>query len=120
MDVENFRDICLDLPGTSESFPFDDVTLVFKVQGKMFALVSLDTGNSANLKCDPGQALEYRSQFMAVQPGYHMNKTHWNTVQFNEDVSDDMLRQMILDSYRLVVAKLPLKVRQQIPGYARG
>jgi predicted DNA-binding protein (MmcQ/YjbR family) len=120
MDVEVFREICLDLPGTSESFPFDDVTLVFKVHVKMFALVSLDTGDSANLKCDPEQALYYRSQYMAVQPGYHMNKTHWNTVQFNEDVPDDLLREMISDSYRLVVNKLPLKIRQQILGYARG
>lgn len=114
MDVEFFRDICLELPHSSEEFPFDEVTLVFKVKGKMFAAIGLDKPDSVNLKCDPEKAIEYRASYLAVQPGYHMNKMHWNTVFFNEDVSDELIRAMVKDSYDLVVAKLPLRIRKEM------
>lgn len=82
--------------------------------GKMFALCGIEDFRSANLKCDPEQAVEYREQYMAVQPGYHMNKTHWNTVMVNEDVSDELLLQMTKDSYDLVAKTLTKALKQEL------
>jgi predicted DNA-binding protein (MmcQ/YjbR family) len=97
--------------GVEETFPFGPDTLVFKVMGKMFALISLSNPNSVNLKCIPEKAIEYRTNFNAVIPAFHMNKSHWNTVLFNEDVSDHLIIEMVNDSYNLVVAKLPKKLK---------
>lgn len=102
-------------PGVSEGFPFDQRTLVFKVHGKMFALVDVDTFDSVNLKCDPEKAIEYREQYHAIQPGYHMNKKHWNTVLLNNDVSDRFLLELIDHSFELVYQSLPKKVRDENP-----
>lgn len=101
----------MDLPGVEESFPFDEVVLVFKVGGKMFALADVDYFESINLKCDPEKAIELREQFPAVQPGYHMNKSHWNTIVMDGSVPDALVREWILDSYDLIVASLPKKKR---------
>ncbi|MFK7757992.1 MAG: MmcQ/YjbR family DNA-binding protein [Flavobacteriales bacterium] len=114
MHIETYRTYCLSLPGTSEGTPFGPQTLVFKVMGKMFALCGIEDFRSANLKCDPEQAVEYREQYMAVQPGYHMNKTHWNTVMVNEDVSDELLLQMTKDSYDLVAKTLTKALKQEL------
>ena len=111
MNIEDIREYCLALKGTTESFPFDDVTLVFKVGGKMYALVSLDGDLSINLKCDPEKAIELREQYEAVTPGYHMNKTHWNSIFVDGTISDKLIQQWIFDSYTLVKASLPKKVR---------
>jgi len=117
MDIEIVREYCLDKPGVTESFPFDEVTLVFKVLNKMFALVNLDRDLSINLKCDPEKALELREHYPAVSPGYHMNKRLWNTVLLDGSLDNDLVKSWIDDSYNLVVAKLPKKERENLMGY---
>lgn len=107
MDIETFRTYCLSKNGVTEEFPFDEVTLVFKVMGKMFALTNLTWDTfKVNLKCDPELAIEYRERYESVQAGYHMNKKHWNTIDFEGDVEDRLLLSMIDHSYSLVVLKL--------------
>lgn len=107
MDIETFRDYCLSKKGTTESFPFDEVTLVFKVMNKMFALTGLDNEiATANLKCDPERAIELREEYGDIQPGYHMSKKHWNTVTLEGELTDGMIIELIDHSYNLVVAKL--------------
>ncbi|MEO0403793.1 MAG: MmcQ/YjbR family DNA-binding protein, partial [Bacteroidota bacterium] len=95
MNIEEFREYCIRKPATTEETPFGPDTLVFKVEGKMFALSGMDQFKSINLKCDPEKALEFRELYEAVSPGYHMNKKHWNTVEVNKDVSDELIKQMI-------------------------
>lgn len=114
MDVEVFREFCLLKPHATEDLPFDEVTLCFKVAGKIFAILSLDTGDSVNLKCYPEYALELREKYSAVIPGFHMNKKHWNTIMFNEDVDDAMIFHLVNHSYEKVVSKLPLKIRNTL------
>jgi predicted DNA-binding protein (MmcQ/YjbR family) len=112
MNVEALREYCLQKPHTTESFPFDEVTLVFKVHGKIFALVGLEWENTAiNLKCDPEKAIALREEFPeSVIPGYHSNKKHWNTV-YTQDVPPNRLLSWIDHSYDLVFSKLPKGVR---------
>ena len=108
MDIESIREYCLSLNGCTESFPFDDVSLVFKVAGKMFALLPLDAETpSISLKCDPQYALELRERYTEVEPGYHFNKKHWNTVYLSDRIPDTELRTWIEHSYRCVIQKLP-------------
>lgn len=112
MNVESFQSYCLSKPDVSEEFPFGDETLVYKVAGKVFALGALDaTPLRINLKCDPEFALQLREEYDAVQPGYHMNKKHWNTIIADGSVKDSMLCQWIDHSYDLVVASLPKNKR---------
>lgn len=115
MFLDDLRNHCIEKPGVSEGFPFDKSTLVFKVFGKMFALVDVDEFESINLKCNPEKAIELRESYQGIQPGYHMNKSHWNTVYLNEDVSDQLLVELIDHSYELVYASLPKKVRNENP-----
>ena len=105
---------CLSKKGVTEELPFGPDVLVFKVMGKMFALTDVDEFESVNLKCDPEKAIELREQYEFVQPGYHMNKAHWNTVEMNWDVDDQLVKSWIDDSYDLVVQKLPRKLRQEM------
>lgn len=115
MDIEAFRQYCLNKKGVEETFPFDEVTLVFKVMGKMFALTGLDSASfTVNLKCDPVWAVELREQYPEIQPGWHMNKTHWNTVDFEGSLSHPLLCELIDHSYDLVLKSLPKKVREQL------
>lgn len=114
MNIEEFRDYCIQKKGVTEEFPFDQVTLVFKVMGKMFALTSLEGELSFNLKCDPERAIELRELHPAIVPGYHMNKKHWNTVYSDGSLSNVFIKSMIDDSYRLIVEKLPVKVRLEL------
>ncbi len=114
MDIEKLRQYCLSKPEVTESFPFDDVTLVFKVSNKIFALVDISGDISINLKCNPELAIDLRERYPAVQPGYHMNKTHWNTVIIDGSVSDKLLKEWIEHSYWLVVSQLPKKIRLKI------
>ena len=112
MHLDTLRACCLALPAVEECFPFDEETLVFKVGGKMFALIGLDALPPAVvLKCDPERAVELREQYEAVQPGYHMNKKHWNTVLISTGASENQLRELIDHSYNLVVASLPKSVK---------
>ncbi|PKP48825.1 MAG: MmcQ-like protein [Bacteroidetes bacterium HGW-Bacteroidetes-11] len=105
MNIEELRYFCLSLPGVSEHFPFDETTLVFKVNNKMFALTDLEGPLSVNLKCDPELSIELREQYPAVKPGYHMNKKHWNTVEIDGSISDTILKQWIEMSYGLIAKK---------------
>ncbi len=108
MNVEELRAYCLGKPAVTEGFPFGEATLVFKVMDKMYALMAIDANPlSINLKCDPEKAIEYREQYPAVKPGYHMNKQHWNTVYIDGSVSDELIYQWVDDSYNLIVEKLP-------------
>lgn len=114
MHIEAFREYCLAKPWVTESFPFGPDTLVFKVMDKMFALTALDSERfTVNLKCHPDQALEWRESYPEVQPGYHMNKKHWNTVDFEGTLEDKHLFQMIDVSYDLVVRTLPKKLQEE-------
>jgi predicted DNA-binding protein (MmcQ/YjbR family) len=107
MNIESFRKYCLKKRGVTEEFPFDENTLVFKVMGKMFALTDLvDLPFTINLKCDPEKAIELRERYDAVQPGYHMNKKHWNTVTIDNSIPENELLEMVDHSYQLVVEKL--------------
>lgn len=118
MNLETFYEYCTSKRGVTEHFPFDEDTLVFKVGDKIFALSSLkqwEIGSpSANLKCNPDLAKEWRAQFEGIQPGFHMNKNHWNTVAINSDVSDLFLKEMIDHSYGLVFKGLTKKVQQEV------
>lgn len=114
MNIETIRLYCLSLKGVTESFPFDEVTLVFKVANKMFALTNLDGPLSVNIKCDPDEAITLREQYMAVTPGYHMNKAHWNTVMVDGSIPDKNIKLWILNSYNLILSSLPKKVQQSI------
>ena len=112
MTAEDIREYCIKKPGVKESFPFDNETLVFKVGGKMFLLLSLDSDPlSFNVKCDPDKAVELREKYASVLPGYHMNKQHWNTVQCDGTVPKKIILGWIDDSYELVYSSLPKKVR---------
>lgn len=112
MNIEDFRNFCLKFPGVTEGFPFDRETLVFKVYGKMFALCHVEDFTSVNLKCDPERAIELREQYEAIKPGYHMSKTHWNTVSVDMDASDELIIDLTTHSYDLVFASLPKKIRE--------
>jgi len=107
MNIETYRNYCLAKKGVEETFPFDEVTLVFKVMGKMFALTGLQKERfEVNLKCDPERAMELREEYVQIRAGFHMNKKHWNTVAFEEGLRDSLLCELIDHSYNLVVAKL--------------
>jgi predicted DNA-binding protein (MmcQ/YjbR family) len=114
MDMETLREYCLQKAGVEETFPFGEETLVFKVGGKIFLLASLTEGNRFNAKCDPDRAVELRERHEEVQPGYHMNKRHWNTVRMDGSLKAKEIREMIDHSYEIVVAGLPKKVREEI------
>jgi predicted DNA-binding protein (MmcQ/YjbR family) len=108
MDLAQFREYCLSKPRATEGTPFGPDVLVFKVGGKIFALAALDeVPTTANLKCDPDLALDFRDRYEQVTPGYHMNKKHWNTVEIETGIPDAELRKMIDHSYDLVANSLP-------------
>ncbi len=111
MNIENFRQRCLEKPGTTEETPFGPDTLVFKVMGKVFALTDLNTFESVNLKCDPERAVELREEHEGITPGYHMSKVHWNTILTDGSVKDALIRELLDHSYSLVLASLPKKVQ---------
>src|SRR6266700_2760319 len=115
MDLEDFREHCLNKPHVTEGTPFGEDVLVFKVAGKMFALAALDeVPVTVILKCDPDLALELRDRYEQVLPGYHMNKKHWNTVELDSGIPDTELRKMINHSYELVVKNLPKAMRDKL------
>ena len=109
MNLEAFRAHCLKKKGVTEEMPFGDETLVYKVMGKMFALTGVPDFSSVNLKADPEIAIELRERYEAVQPGYHMNKKHWNTVLIDGSIPDKLILQWVEDSYQLVVNRLTKK-----------
>ena len=117
MNAEEVRDYCLSLKNTTESFPFDDVSLVFKVENKMYLLISLDAADiNIAVKCDPDKTEFLRDHYSAVEPAYHFNKKHWNNIYLDRDMPDDEIRKWIDHSYMEVVRKLPKKIRIQYTG----
>ena len=117
MNIEDLRAYCLTKKGTTEEFPFDEVTLVFKVQGKMYALISLDSERSSiALKCDPEKAVELREQYDDIIPAPHFNKKHWNLLHTDNGLNKELIQELIEHSYNLVVAKLTKKLRDELVG----
>ena len=114
MNIEEFTDYCSEKKGVTAETPFGPDTLVFKVMGKMFALTGIDTFEFINLKCDPEKAIDLRESFSAIRPGYHMNKQQWNSVYVNDDVNDQMIFELIDDSYNLIVASLTKKLKAEL------
>ena len=115
MNVERFREYCLAKSGVTEDSPFGPEHIVFKVGGKMFALLAFEeVPPTANLKCNPDLALELRDRYEQVRPGYHMNKKHWNTVEIDLGIPEAELCKMIDHSYELVVQGLPKAQREGI------
>lgn len=113
-NIEDFRNFCLSFKGVTEKTPFDLTTLVFYVRNKMFCLVDMEAFDYCNLKCEPEEALELRAQYEGIKPGYHMNKKHWNSVYFHSDVPENKIREMVVNSYDLVVKGLPKKDREAL------
>ena len=119
MNIEQLRDFCIAKKGATEHFPFDNVTLVFKVMGKVFALTGLDKWEKGeqkiNLKCDPDKAEQLREEYEGIIAGWHSNKRHWNTVTMNSsDISDDLVIELINHSYELVVVGLTKKLKAEL------
>ena len=114
MNIEQFRDYCLTKKGVTESFPFDEKNLVFKVMGKMFAVTNINSFEFINLKCDPEKAIELREQFNGVTAGYHMSKKHWNSVYINSDIDDKSILNWTNDSYQLIVSSLTKKAQKEL------
>ena len=117
VDPESIYDMLSSWAGVTRSFPFDEKTLVYKVEGKMFALFDVDHFEGVNLKCDPERAVELREQYQGIRPGYHMNKVHWNTVEPFGDVEPKLFWDLLKHSYELVGASLPKKLRVEL-GFA--
>ena len=115
MNVEELRAYCISKKGVTEGFPFDEHTLVFKVMGKMFALIALEkVPCQMNLKCDPERAIALREEYDGlIIPGYHMSKTHWNTI-YTEQLANQLVLELIEHSYQLVVDKLPKKTKGEL------
>ena len=115
MTAADLRDYCLSLRGTEEEFPFGPDTSAFKVVGKIFALSRLSEDPlRVSLKCDPSLAEELRKAHAAVIPGYHLNKRHWNTVIIDGSLTDELIRDLVEDSYDLIVSRLPRQRRQAL------
>ncbi|CAI8152191.1 MAG: MmcQ/YjbR family DNA-binding protein [Flavobacteriaceae bacterium] len=119
MTIEDIRLFCLQKPKTTEEFPFDQDTLVFKVLGKIFALCPLSQWErgaaSITLKCDPEYALELRSEFDSILPGFHANKKHWNTIQLDtNELSPKFILELITHSYEMVVNNMSKKQRKEL------
>ena len=115
MDAAELRRWCLEQSGAVEEFPFTAEHSVFKVAGKMFALSALGRDPlEVNLKCEPELAVGLRNSYPAIRPGYHMNKRHWNTVTLDGSLSDQFVRDLVEDSYDLVVSALPKRVQKEL------
>lgn len=115
MTPQELKAACLAMTGAREEFPFDDANSVFKVGGKIFAISRLAAEPlRVSLKCEPDLAVELRLRYSAIIPGYHLNKRHWNTVVLDGSVSDEMVVELIEDSYDLVVAGLPKREREKL------
>lgn len=119
MNIEQLRDYCLNKPNATEDFPFDANTLVFKVGGKMFALVPLQKWEnglaSINLKCEPDYALELRAEYDSIEAGWHMSKKHWNTLYIHKgELQPKLVSDLIDHSYNMVVKSMTKKLRDSL------
>lgn len=114
MNLNSFREYCLSKKGVKEDFPFGESNPVYKVGGKIFAIATFDTPLWVNLKCEPELAVELRERYEDVNPGYHMNKKHWNTVGFMGNIPEKELKKMIDHSYELVINGLSRKIKMKL------
>ena len=115
VDRTELRDWCLAQPGATEDFPFGPEHSVFKVAGKMFAISALDrTPLDISVKCEPELAVSLRDTYPAIRPGYRLNKRHWNTLTLDGSLLDQFVRELVQDSYDLVVSALPRRTREQL------
>ena len=115
VDAGELRRWCLAQPGAVEDFPFGPGPSVFKVGGKMFAISALDRAPlEVSVKCEPELAVSLRHSYPAIRPGYHLNKRHWNTITLDGSLPDQLVRDLVEDSYDLVVSALPKRQREQL------
>jgi predicted DNA-binding protein (MmcQ/YjbR family) len=115
MHIEQLRDYCLSLKGVTEELPFGPTTLVFKVMGKMFALVPLDIEDlRVSLKNTPEENQALRAMYPFIEGAFHMSKTHWNTLRIGFEVKDELVCRLIAESYHLVVAGLTKKLKAEL------
>jgi predicted DNA-binding protein (MmcQ/YjbR family) len=115
MDATELRSWCLQQAGSIEDFPFGPEHSVFKVAGKMFAITALDrTPLEVSVKCEPELAVALRDSYPSIRPGYHLNKRHWNTITLDGSLPDHLVRDLLEDSYDLIVSALPKRVREQL------
>lgn len=121
MNIEDFRKYCLSFCGVHEKMPFDKATseydrnlLVFCVADKWFCFVNIDVFDFCNLKCRPEQTEELRDKYEGIRPGYHMNKRHWISVYFDSDVPDETIKELVKQSYDIVVASLSKKEKEAL------
>ena len=120
MDAKALRTWCLEQPGAIEEFPFGPETSVFKVARKIFAISALDRAPlNVSVKCKPELAIALRRSYPAIRPGYHLNKRHWNTITLDGSLPEPLVRDLIEDSYDLIVSALPARVRDKL-GWASG
>lgn len=115
MNNEQIREYCIQLKGVTESFPFNDTALVFKVADKMFALLDLsEDSRGISLKCDPELAIQLREKYPEITPAYHFNKKHWNGVAINGNLNDAQIKEWIDNSYDLVVSSFTKKQKETL------
>lgn len=114
MTAAKLRKWCLDRPGATEEFPFGPEVTVFKVGGKIFAISGLADPLKVSVKCEPELARRHRASYPAVNPGYHLNKRHWNTITIDGSMPDRLVLDMIEDSYDLIVESLPRRAREAL------
>ena len=113
MNIEEVREYCLSLPYATEDFPFDETTLVFRIEQKIFAMVDLENTEWFVLKCEPEYAIDLRDKHPEITGAWHMNKKHWNQLNLFGKLNDDLIRRLICHSYNEVVKKLPKRVRDE-------
>ena len=111
MNIESAREYCLSLPQVTEDFPFDETTLVFRIGGKIFAMLDLENTEWFVLKCQPEYAIELRERYPDIAPAWHMNKKHWNQLNLYGNLPDDLVQTLIQHSYDEVVKKMSKKQR---------
>ncbi len=114
MNIEEYRNYCIQKSGVTEEFPFNETALVFKVMGKMFALIDVEKFESISLKCDPERGAELREQYAGINYAYHFNKKHWIGVATDGSVPEQLMYDLINHSYKLVVSKLTKKVKEKL------
>jgi predicted DNA-binding protein (MmcQ/YjbR family) len=120
MDIETIKAYCAAKKGVTSDFPFGDDTWVYRVMGKIFALIPLDASPRMNLKCDPAFAEILRQTYAAVTPGYHMNKKHWNTILVDDTIPDDEILEMIDHSYEVFAKGLTKAERGKLKAMPNG
>lgn len=113
MNVETAREYCLSKKAVTESLPFNEYALVMKVMDKMFAVINLESACKISLKCNLEYALELRERYNGIEGAYHFNKKHWNQVDFNSDVDDPLICELIDHAYNEVVNKFTRKTRAE-------